>query len=112
MTTPPINCVRCGRQIVPTGHDRWSHIDPQGALMRGCYAASFVTDEGWDDSLNRSWKAKPPKGVTAADMPRVLSERDKRRAMLIAMAVRNELERIHGGGNELDRTDDGGVDGG
>lgn len=52
-------CRRCGRAIVnPTG-STWTHLAADGALVVGCRAASFVDDEGWDDSLDRRWKARP-----------------------------------------------------
>jgi hypothetical protein len=107
-----VMCRRCGREIIPHGRDSWTHLGADGGLSVGCRAASFNPGSGWNDSLSRSWKATPPKGTTVDDVPRVLTEAERTRAMVVAMTVRNELERIHGGGNELDRTDDGGTDDG
>jgi hypothetical protein len=104
-----VACTRCGRRIVPAG-DGWRHIDPQGDLIKGCRAASFENDAGWDDRLSRSWNATPPAGVSVTDIPMVLTQRDRLRASIVAMAVRNEMERIHGGGNELDYSNEGGED--
>lgn len=110
MTTAVISCQRCGRAIVPHGPDRWTHRGADGQTSVGCRAASFVPDKGWDDSLPRSWNAQAPRGSRATDVPMTLSEFDKARASIVAMAVRNAMERIHGGGNELDHRADGGGD--
>ena len=53
-----VPCRHCGRSIFQIG-DRWYHLDAQGDRMRGCYAASFVADRGWDTELHRNWKATP-----------------------------------------------------
>jgi hypothetical protein len=53
-------CRHCGRAIVdPGGEGRWTHHGADGQLVRGCRAASFKPEEGWDESLRRSWVAAP-----------------------------------------------------
>jgi len=51
-------CRHCGRPVFQVG-DRWYHRDAQGDRIRGCYAASFVSGQGWDTTLNRSSMAAP-----------------------------------------------------
>jgi hypothetical protein len=53
-------CRHCGRPVFQVG-ERWYHRDAQGDRVRGCYAASFVSDRGWDTTLNRKWMAAPPR---------------------------------------------------
>lgn len=54
------SCQRCGRQVIISGNFV-THVSADGGLNRGCRAASFVSEEGWDESLPRSWYAKTPK---------------------------------------------------
>ena len=64
-------CSKCGHPLgmSPRGGDRWAHIDPTNGTAGtfgsiGCRAASFDRPEvdGWDDTLDRRWKATPVKG--------------------------------------------------
>lgn len=53
------SCRRCGRSIVnPTGN-KWTHLAADGTLVVGCRAASFTPGDGWDDTLDRRWRAMP-----------------------------------------------------
>jgi hypothetical protein len=52
-------CARCGQVIVEQASG-WTHPTEAGTF-RGCRAASFHADTGWNDELDRRWKAKPPK---------------------------------------------------
>ena len=54
-----VACRRCGRAIVNPSGSRWTHLSSDGGLNVGCRAASFTSDEGWDDTLARSWRASP-----------------------------------------------------
>jgi hypothetical protein len=59
---PEPRCRRCGRRIVNIGTDdrhRWTHVAASGGLNVGCRAATFTTEDGWDDDLPRSWTAAP-----------------------------------------------------
>jgi hypothetical protein len=47
-------CRYCGKPITQFG-DTWLH----SAGGRGCRAATFDPDVGWDDSLDRKWRAAP-----------------------------------------------------
>ena len=53
-------CTRCGRRIVDVGdgQSRWTHLLADGGMNVGCRAASFVAGAGWDESLDRGWKAR------------------------------------------------------
>jgi hypothetical protein len=53
-------CRHCGRQIVRVGDAAWRH-NSGVSMSRGCRAAGFDRDGSWDDSLDRSWKASPPR---------------------------------------------------
>ena len=53
-----IPCRHCARPVFQIG-ERWFHRDAEGGRFRGCRAASFVDDRGWDDSLDRRWTAAP-----------------------------------------------------
>lgn len=49
-------CRRCGKGVIRSQfNDRWTHADNDRSY--GCRAASFTSEEGWDESLPRSWKA-------------------------------------------------------
>lgn len=55
-------CAHCGRAIVDigaAGTPRWIHPSADGGTNVGCRAASFEASSGWDDSLDRRWKARP-----------------------------------------------------
>jgi hypothetical protein len=59
---PEPACRRCGRTVVNVGTDeqqRWTHIAAGGGWNVGCRAASYTTEQGWDNDLPRSWKAAP-----------------------------------------------------
>ena len=51
------SCKYCDQPIYRRPDGKWNHDDPDHS--RGCRAASFRPDEGWDDSLQRSWVATP-----------------------------------------------------
>jgi hypothetical protein len=51
-------CLRCGRDVFLDGAGDWTHAAADGGTSRGCYAASFTSETGWDESLSQSWKAK------------------------------------------------------
>ncbi|MFF7025810.1 HNH endonuclease [Streptomyces klenkii] len=53
-------CRHCGHAIARIGDAPWRHI-AAAPMSRGCRAASFDRDGTWDDSLDRAWKASPPK---------------------------------------------------
>lgn len=53
-------CRNCGQKISrPVGGDvdMWRHEDADRS--RSCRAASFDDETGWDDSLKRTWMARP-----------------------------------------------------
>ena len=52
-------CRRCGRAIVEAVSGRWTHLAADGTLVVGCRAASFTRDQGWNDTLDRGWRAAP-----------------------------------------------------
>jgi hypothetical protein len=56
-------CRRCQRSILRGARWRdgyhWWHIAEDHSLRRGCRAASFTTENGWDDSIDRKWMARP-----------------------------------------------------
>lgn len=68
-------CHNCGKPIHRDFGDKWTHtnLDEQDRLYRltgvpgfqltfgnrGCRAASFTDKDGWDESLDRKWKARP-----------------------------------------------------
>jgi hypothetical protein len=54
-------CRHCGRDIFEDARGVWQHKAADGGLNRGCRAASYTADKGWDDSLRRDWKAEPRK---------------------------------------------------
>jgi hypothetical protein len=54
-------CSRCGRQIIVSSSGFVTHVSADGGLNRGCRAASFHPDHGWDDNIPRSWSAKRAK---------------------------------------------------
>lgn len=115
-------CRHCGEPIVRLNGDtldrHWFHVDAQGDRIRGCYAASYVNDEGWtreDLYDRRSWSASPTKESARElqpppEQPGVppLTADDREMATLIAMHIRNNLEELHGGGSRLDFTEEGG----
>lgn len=53
-------CRHCGHAIARIGDAAWRH-SATAPMSRGCRAASFDRDGTWDDSLDRAWKASPPK---------------------------------------------------
>ncbi|MEV5238692.1 HNH endonuclease [Streptomyces cinnamoneus] len=53
-------CRYCDHAIARIGDAPWRHI-AAAPMSRGCRAASFDRDGTWDDSLDRAWKASPPK---------------------------------------------------
>ncbi|MEU7165324.1 HNH endonuclease [Streptomyces morookaense] len=53
-------CRHCGHAIARIGNAPWRH-SAAAPMSRGCRAASFDRDGAWDDSLDRAWKASPPK---------------------------------------------------
>ncbi|MFQ6143631.1 HNH endonuclease [Streptomyces seoulensis] len=53
-------CRHCGHAIARIGDASWRHSDA-APMSRGCRAASFDRDGTWDNSLDRTWKASPPK---------------------------------------------------
>ncbi|MFB7785987.1 HNH endonuclease [Streptomyces vinaceus] len=53
-------CRHCGHAIARIGDSAWRH-SARAPMSRGCRAASFDRDGTWDDSLDRAWKASPPK---------------------------------------------------
>jgi hypothetical protein len=52
-------CRRCGRAIVQPTLGRCTHLAAGGTLVAGCRAASFTSGDGWDDALDRRWRAAP-----------------------------------------------------
>ncbi|RZU01275.1 hypothetical protein EV645_8105, partial [Kribbella rubisoli] len=53
-------CRYCSHAIARVGDAAWRH-SAKAPMSRGCRAASFDRDGTWDDSLERAWKAAPPK---------------------------------------------------
>jgi hypothetical protein len=53
-------CRHCGNAIARIGDAAWRH-SAAAPMSRGCRAASFDRDGTWDDSLDRAWKASPPR---------------------------------------------------
>ncbi|WP_198957072.1 HNH endonuclease [Streptomyces sp. CB01249] len=53
-------CRHCGHAIAQIGNALWRH-SAAAPMSRGCRAASFDRDGTWDDSLDRAWKASPPR---------------------------------------------------
>ncbi|MET7483618.1 HNH endonuclease [Streptomyces sp. NPDC005538] len=53
-------CRHCGHAITRIGDSAWRH-SAAAPMSRGCRAASFDRDGDWDDSLDRAWKASPPR---------------------------------------------------
>ncbi|MGA4838633.1 hypothetical protein [Streptomyces sp. G45] len=53
-------CRHCGHAIARIGDAPWRH-SAAAPMSRGCRAASFDRDGTWDNSLDRAWKASPPK---------------------------------------------------
>jgi hypothetical protein len=73
---PQSDCRHCGRWIAFLNKDGqgpsrlWFHIGADGGVpVAGCYAASFRSDQGWDESLadRKRSRATPPKGFNMAD---------------------------------------------
>lgn len=55
-------CAHCQRVILDigaAGKPRWIHLSADGGTNVGCRAASFEPARGWDESLDRKWKARP-----------------------------------------------------
>lgn len=52
-----MSCRWCGRSIVNTMGDKWTHLAADNTLVVGCRAASFTPGEGWDETLDRRWRA-------------------------------------------------------
>jgi hypothetical protein len=55
-------CARCGRTILITERGYVTHVNAEGGLNRGCRAATFTSERGWDDSIPKTWKATRPTG--------------------------------------------------
>lgn len=53
-------CRYCGHSVARVGTSLWRH-DAAVPMSRGCRAASFDRDGHWDNELDRTWKAAPPK---------------------------------------------------
>lgn len=53
-------CRHCGHAILRIGDAAWRHA-AAAPMSRGCRAASLDRHGTWDDSLDRAWKASPPK---------------------------------------------------
>jgi hypothetical protein len=53
-------CERCGRRVISIP-GFVTHLGEDGGLLRGCRAASFTVEDGWDDSLDKRWTAKMSK---------------------------------------------------
>lgn len=53
-------CQHCGHAIARIADGAWRHIGA-APMSRGCRAASFDRNGTWDNSLDRAWKASPPK---------------------------------------------------
>lgn len=53
-------CVKCGQPIQTDFRDRerWVHTSDGS---RGCRAATFNDEDGWNDDIPRSWTATPRK---------------------------------------------------
>jgi hypothetical protein len=49
-------CGNCGAPVIITPFK--SGLVHESDMMKGCRAASFSVDSGWDDSLPRTWNAK------------------------------------------------------
>lgn len=51
-------CAKCGQPVQTDSGDRgrWVHSSDGS---RGCRAATFVPDNGWNDDIPRSWMAAP-----------------------------------------------------
>jgi hypothetical protein len=52
-------CRHCGVEIVKGNDGAWYHGDVPSWGSRGCRAHSYHRLGGWDDALDRSWKASP-----------------------------------------------------
>ena len=60
MTDP--DCARCGRPIFEALPGQWYHYPAgDGMVNVGCRAASYQPDVGWNESLDRRWRATPIK---------------------------------------------------
>jgi hypothetical protein len=57
-----VKCRRCGRACYEERADVWTHVSADRGTSRGCRAASFTSDKGWDETLRGTWKATPPSG--------------------------------------------------
>jgi ABC-type thiamine transport system ATPase subunit len=53
-------CAKCGQPIETSkaSGNQWIHSSDGS---RGCRAATFTADQGWDDSIPRNWTATPAK---------------------------------------------------
>ncbi|MDH6119334.1 hypothetical protein [Kitasatospora sp. GAS204B] len=53
-------CAKCGQPIETDSRDRerWDHSSDRS---RGCRAADFTAEDGWNDEIPRSWVASPRK---------------------------------------------------
>jgi hypothetical protein len=52
-------CRHCDRKVIlgprwSNGRRDWWHLAADGSLRRGCRAASFTDEYGWDDSIPRT----------------------------------------------------------
>ena len=51
-------CGKCGKRVLTSSSNFVTHVDEAGYVTnRGCRAASFDPDSGWDDRLPRTWTA-------------------------------------------------------
>lgn len=57
-----VPCRWCGHPVAQQSNGRWAHRVDGEWSNSGCRAASYDRlEEGWDDSLDRSWQARPPR---------------------------------------------------
>ena len=65
------DCRNCHKPIIGVRSDvgrtgyLWLHVEAEPGASRGCRAASYKQGGGWDDSLNRRWKATPTRHTLA-----------------------------------------------
>ena len=57
-------CHRCGATIsraviLDSTVTEWFHKGEWGAPIRGCRAATYRSDAGWNDAIPRTWVAEP-----------------------------------------------------
>ncbi|WP_152646035.1 hypothetical protein [Streptacidiphilus albus] len=56
------DCIKCGGPVETDSRDRsrWIH-SADGS--RGCRAATFTVEDGWDETIPKSWNAAPKRSV-------------------------------------------------